>query len=300
MTELENQLHKRNPNADSSNSLIFLKDPRVLNEILRLKLTKSEVLKWNYEIFKFWSYIYTPNAKELPLSVKLVKNEYGVQCQWTDANNSAGKIARIERNIMFPELSVATNSEAYSKITIEDIKNNILPWQHQNWPKLKKFIDNVLENKPTSNLYIYGSLGTGKTTLSYAIMNFLALNNVKVCMFHSLKLFNLVLRNQKYKNIVSDLEEIDVLIIDDLGRDPSSPTQTWFINDFLFSILYTRYLTKKPMIFTSNFSPQEYVKLLNNILKTSGLTHIGERIYDVISNNSILISSQYSKNIRKG
>lgn len=105
---------------------------------------------------------------------------------------------------------------------------------------------------------LHGDYGVGKTHLVTAIANQLVYEHGVSAYFTSLP--DLVAKIQLAMKRYDDDEDprklvkgIDILILDDLGREkPSDWTQ-----QILFEIVDHRYRSKKPILITSNLNPQQ-------------------------------------------
>ncbi len=120
------------------------------------------------------------------------------------------------------------------------------------------FINNF--NSDYQNLFIYGTVGTGKSFLSICIANELLKKGHSVIYFSSIGLFELIAENafdyrnmQERKGLYEDLFECELLIIDDLGTErPNS-----FVASELFSCINERENRKKSTIITTNYSLEQ-------------------------------------------
>ncbi len=120
----------------------------------------------------------------------------------------------------------------------------------------KKAVGNSSNKK--ENMYIYGTVGVGKTFLLNAIAKDVLDNNLSVIYLPSQELFNIInafkfqnsyheLANQSYYDFLCNC---DYLLIDDLGTEAStSITQSEF-----FYILDLRMRTNKATVITSNLN----------------------------------------------
>lgn len=103
------------------------------------------------------------------------------------------------------------------------------------------------------NLMLYGAPGLGKTFLSSAVANAVMQKGFTVLYQSASAIFS-ALENIKFKNadvnFTSELLNVDLLIIDDLGTE--------FINSFteseLFRVLNSRIIDEKSMIINTNLS----------------------------------------------
>ncbi len=115
------------------------------------------------------------------------------------------------------------------------------------------------ENAP-QNLYLYGATGLGKTFTSDCIAHKYISKRRSVFYMSAPKLFS-VYEDYKFgrdlseiaANIISSVENCELLIIDDLGAEFHGP----FVDSCLFEIINNRILNKRKMIINSNLSPRE-------------------------------------------
>ncbi len=121
--------------------------------------------------------------------------------------------------------------------------------------------------KKGHSLYLYGSVGIGKTYIAAAIGNKLTekLYTVKFTSFieilKSVKdLFNNKYNNYSSKTYLDELAKVDLLIIDDLGIErKQNYNQDNYTQEIVYDIINKRYIDKKPIIFTSNYSISDLV-----------------------------------------
>lgn len=120
---------------------------------------------------------------------------------------------------------------------------------------------NFVKNFDTEfkNLFIYGTVGSGKSLISSCIAKELIENGHSVLYFSASSLIDLFSKysfdyssKQDMYETYSDIFECDLLIIDDLGTE--------MINNFsisaLFACLNERLLNKKSTIISTNLSPK--------------------------------------------
>lgn len=101
-------------------------------------------------------------------------------------------------------------------------------------------------------LYIFGGVGTGKTTNAAAI-GIRALENGKSVLFY--KAYEL---SSLSVSEIIELSKVDLLIIDDIGSDNTSE---WG-NTRLRIAIDSRYDSMLPIVITSNYSKEQLTKLL--------------------------------------
>ncbi len=152
------------------------------------------------------------------------------------------------------------------------------------------FINNF--DSDYQNLFIYGTVGTGKTFLSICVANELLKKGHSVMYFSASGLFKLISQytfdaklKSEQKFFYDDLYHCELLVIDDLGTES--------VNSFtlteLFSLINERDSRKKSTIITTNLSLEH----LQNIYS--------ERIFSRITSNYRLLklSGQDIRKIKK-
>ena len=115
--------------------------------------------------------------------------------------------------------------------------------------KIDSYI-NKFPNNPAKNLLITGKTGTGKTYCTKLIQHELIQKGFSI---HFTSTFNLVKRMKDYlygqdSNVPSDFFRSDLLIIDDLGAEPSIKDS----DDILYNVINERYTNEKHFIVTTN------------------------------------------------
>jgi primosomal protein DnaI len=106
-------------------------------------------------------------------------------------------------------------------------------------------------------LYLYGSLGVGKSYLLGAACNKLAERGIASYMVYSPDFFREIknaIAEQKVDEKLQALKEIPVLIFDDIGAETISG---WARDEVLGPILQYRVMEKLPTLYTSNYSYDE-------------------------------------------
>lgn len=110
------------------------------------------------------------------------------------------------------------------------------------------------------SLFLYGTVGTGKTFLSNCIAREALDAGHSVIYFSACVLFDTLSRNtydykaqENLDSLYQDLYNCDLLVIDDLGTEQSTP----FILSHLFTCLNERINRKKSLIVSTNLSLPE-------------------------------------------
>ncbi len=102
-------------------------------------------------------------------------------------------------------------------------------------------------------LYLFGSLGTGKTYLAMAILNYFAKQNKKVafvnCPNFAYQFYSSYTEDDKREVKLEQLRNAYCIVLDDIGAETYS---SYFRDEILFPLLNDRMEKHKLTIFTSN------------------------------------------------
>jgi len=128
--------------------------------------------------------------------------------------------------------------------------------------KLIKWITNFIKtydsSKKNKGLYLHGNFGCGKTYIISAAFNELAKMGVsKEVVFFSTLLRDLKANFDELESTISYLENVDLLLIDDIGAEKVSE---WSRDEILGTILQSRMNNFKTTFFTSNYTIDELEK----------------------------------------
>lgn len=137
-----------------------------------------------------------------------------------------------------------------------DDHNNLGAYKRMCEKYARGFVDNEGEG-----FVLHGSLGVGKTHLATAIGNYLVYELGASCYFAPVaSMLREIQKGFNKRNNTGEKEpdelckEVDLLILDDLGREKTSE----WSQGVLFDIIDTRYRSKKPIIITTNLNPEGY------------------------------------------
>lgn len=110
------------------------------------------------------------------------------------------------------------------------------------------------------NIYLYGTVGTGKSFLSICVARELLETGHSVLYFSAAALFDKLSMysfdpktKEELRDFTADLYECDLLIIDDLGTELTNQ----FISAQLFTCLNERHMNRKPTVISTNLSLRE-------------------------------------------
>lgn len=120
----------------------------------------------------------------------------------------------------------------------------------------KKYAENFIKyGTAEGGILLYGGVGTGKTYATACICNEL-MSNEKTVLVMNLGLYYLKLRREwaeAENDVLNYVKTCDLLVIDDLGTENVSE----FTKEKMFNLIDTRYRANKPMLITTNLTPDE-------------------------------------------
>ena len=123
-------------------------------------------------------------------------------------------------------------------------------------------------------IYLYGDVGVGKSLLTACIGNYL-LNHFVPVLFTNFNEISKQIRkcystNSPESVFIDRLCSVDLLIIDDIGTEilvKEDGTKNW-LQEKMYDIVNSRYINRKPTIFSSNESLTELVQKCGLMKKT--------------------------------
>ena len=127
--------------------------------------------------------------------------------------------------------------------------------------RCKKYCENWEQVQAKGlGIYLYGSVGIGKTMLTACIGNRLLEQGVAVLFTSFLEIARVLKdkysRNESELLFMKNLEQVDLLILDDIGTEvivKSTKEKSW-LQEKIYEIINARYVQKKSTIFSSNES----------------------------------------------
>lgn len=141
-------------------------------------------------------------------------------------------------------------------------------------------------------LFIYGGVGTGKTFYASCVLNEIArVYKSTVKMISVTRLINDMFAAKDKTAYISDLANVDLLVLDDLGAEG----HTDYRIEQVFTLIDERYKAQKPLIVTSNINygamkanvdikhKRIYDRVLDMCIpvKVNGISKRGERISEL-------------------
>ena len=250
---------KRQPSRFHYQDLVqkIMKDPDVAAFIQQESLTPEEL---NRSISKFNQYI-TERDKFLRGDTDYIAKGYkpilvmnhgyaDVSYEETPELIAAEKEATIKNRLKLINLPASLRKASLAQVDLDDLER--LPV----FEKLLAFV----EQYPTirKGLYLYGDFGVGKSFMVAALAHDLSeKRGVSSTLLHYPS-FVIDVKNAigdgNVKTLVDELKLSEVLILDDIGAEQSTP---WVRDEILQVILQYRMQENLPTFFTSNFNFEE-------------------------------------------
>ena len=121
--------------------------------------------------------------------------------------------------------------------------------------EIRDYLTNYCEEYPKNNRSILftGSTGTGKTYFLHSIAKALLDRGVSVLYFTATGLFEYFSKRMREEDTEDYIEEVDVILIDDLGTEFANS----FTTSRFFALLNQRILDRKTMLISTNLNFKE-------------------------------------------
>lgn len=144
--------------------------------------------------------------------------------------------------------------------------------------------------KGSQNIALIGSTGTGKTMLASIIATQISDKGYNIKMLRSSEIAEQAKSTWNKQSQMTERQYLqglincDLLVIDEIGEADISVSTEWANKDRerLSAIIDGRYTNRKPTIFTSNFSKQQFVE------------RCGDRAWDRLQQNLVLCVCDWS------
>ena len=149
----------------------------------------------------------------------------------------------------FFETPKSLQNASLAEVIVEKERNTILKY-------IKEFLKKKKNNEPAKGLYLSGSFGSGKSYLLSALLNELSKNGYKCINIYYPSLLKRLKEsfNNNFEEVLSELNECDILLIDDIGAENNT---SWARDEILGPLLQYRMDNKLATFFTSNFNIDE-------------------------------------------
>lgn len=157
--------------------------------------------------------------------------------------------------------------ERYKNVCFENTALSINSSVQNAYSRCKKYCENhkqVIEHG--WGVYIFGNIGVGKTHLTACMANCLVSKCVPVMVTNVFEIAQAIKRTFSKRATSTEQQTIDnfgnipILFIDDLGtEDYINSAKSEWLNSILSQIVNKRYNSKKPTVFSSNYSLNELI-----------------------------------------
>lgn len=151
------------------------------------------------------------------------------------------------------------------------------------YQSLKNYSEKLVNEVERKGLILVGNNGVGKTHLACSIANELIKNGIPIIygtlinLLAELKNTYDVYNNISEMKIIKLYEKVDLLIIDDLGKEKPSE---WGLEK-LFTIINSRYENNLPVIITTNYDQNSLIDRLSINGKIETAKSIISRLYEM-------------------
>ncbi|WP_195183581.1 primosomal protein DnaI [Streptococcus infantis] len=238
----------------------IVKDPDVAAFIQKESLSQEEL---NRSISKFNQYI-TERDKFLRGDTDYIARGFkpilvmnhgyaDVSYEETPELIAAEKEAAIKKRLKLINLPSSLKNVSFLDVYRDDVARLAV------LNRMIKFVNDYPENR--KGLYLYGDFGVGKSFMVAALAHDLSeKRGVSSTLLHYPS-FVIDVKNAigdgNVKNLVDEIKQAEVLILDDIGAEQSTP---WVRDEVLQVILQYRMQEDLPTFFTSNFNFEDLEK----------------------------------------
>ena len=151
------------------------------------------------------------------------------------------------------------------------------------YQSLKDYSEKLANSVERKGLILVGNNGVGKTHLACSIANELIKNGIPIIYGTLINLLAELKNTYDVDNNISEMkiiklyEKVDLLIIDDLGKEKPSE---WGLEK-LFTIINSRYENNLPVIITTNYDQNSLINRLNINGEIETAKSIISRLYEM-------------------
>lgn len=226
-------------------------------------------------------------------------------CQREEMEKRYEKEEAEEKQRRLDRLKIYSMMDAhFEKCRFENWDTNLVSKSY--YTMAKNYVDQWADIKARNvGLLLWGKPGCGKSYMSFCIANALIEKFVPVIAISSIGILNRIKDTfdkhgqEGQTEIIRGLEDASLLVLDDLGAE----AKTRWANETIYSIIDARYRSSKPIIITTNLSPEQ---LREKTISDDGVARIYDRIIEMctpveISGNSIrrLVAKQKGEFIKE-
>ena len=183
---------------------------------------------------------------------------------------------KIEKIIKNSKMSKRNLGYRFENFEVNSNNRNI-------FQNLKKYSEKLVNEMEKKGLILVGNNGVGKTHLACSIANELMKNGIPVIYGTLINLLAEIRNSYDLDNNISEMEiiklyeNVDLLIIDDLGKEKPSE---WGLEK-LFTIINSRYENNLPVIITTNYNQNTLIERISLNGETETAKSIISRLYEM-------------------
>lgn len=169
-----------------------------------------------------------------------------------DCRCRAAKIARARANSLSGTIPRRYRDLAFSRAPITEIDPTVVS-------AVRQYVDNLEANLDAGRgLWLMGPCGTYKTSLAMLVSKTVSEHGYGVAIYSLPRLLAEIRETfgegkRSYLELLDRLTTVDLLHIDDLGAEKTSP---WVLEQ-LYSVVNARYEEKRSLVVTTNLNPSE-------------------------------------------
>lgn len=272
----------------------LLSDPNILKVIEELNLDDDMIDNNLTPLMQYRRYL----MKDPTLPVSMLNEDYDLKLVKDDSILRLDYILKEESKNKYLKQQTHNNFwiNHLSEKLLEVDKDSLSFDHYHHLSGVQKILK--LKVNDSRGVYVYGTVGIGKTYLLAYKANQFVHEGYKVCFVNFSRLLNelkmtFVSQNDEFASTMNKLMNCHFLVIDDLGSEALTP---WSRDDILFQILDYRMQHEYLTCFTSNLSLEQLQHHFSNTkgaLDEVKIVRLMERI-EVLSDAVLLTSNKKS------
>ncbi|MGL4948265.1 MAG: DnaA ATPase domain-containing protein [Mycoplasma sp.] len=277
-----------------------LKDKR----IAEFDILESEIQAHILDIYKIYNVEDQCNASPTTdrcgsggFHFKLVKNTFGkISLQsYPCPKNAQNKSFLINNNVIYSSVDLSSQHQLLNKNSLDYIDDE----PDESETRLINFLLKVKRGQHEVGAYISGDNGTGKTFLTLALANELALENKKIAYvimsnFALDIMQSIKLNNNDQATVVDKLKDADIVIFDDVGAEKYS---NYVHAQIIIPIMNYRLAAKRTTFFLSKYNFFDLKKAYNSMSSDASIRIYIDKIQSFAGNNVFRLLKKNKKNI---
>ena len=264
-----------------------------MNQILKPSIDKNDYIECEYCKNKLYRKTIDWNLYD---TKRVMKLDYE-RCNCKDAQKYWNEYDMKKLQMLEEEKKIQMMQEFANKVD-KIIKNSKMSKRNLNYKfenfevnsnnkkvyqSLKNYSEKLVNEVERKGLILVGNNGVGKTHLACSIANELIKNGIPIIygtlinLLAELKNTYDVYNNISEMKIIKLYEKVDLLIIDDLGKEKPSE---WGLEK-LFTIINSRYESNLPVIITTNYDQNSLINRLSINGEIETAKSIISRLYEM-------------------